>query len=138
MPWVFGSVQVLTLVFLCALLVYVRRRRTDKEGQARLTACLNVVESRAQELERASELYRRKMEDGLKRLAGICDKASELVERGFEFSHFSPSEEERELKSIVPDARNEIPQVQEIERTRHRLREELKIERSALLRDQLA
>lgn len=135
--WLSWGLQATTLMGLVGLLFYVRRRRQE-DNQARLTACLNVVESRAEELERASEVYRRKMEDAIKRLSNICDKAATLVDRGFEFNAFSPSEEERELKTIVPDSKDEIPSIKEIERTRHRLREELKVDKIQVLRDQLS
>ncbi len=134
LQWV---VQGLTLAGLVGLLFYVRRKRENDEAERRVAACLNVVENRTESLERAAENYRLKMEDGLKRLNVICDKATTLFDRGFEFGGFSPSTEERELRSIVPDERVEIPSLKEVEQVRHRLREELKMDARSVLGDQL-
>lgn len=136
--WLYWTVQWVTVLGVVAVFLHGRRRKGGKEQEARLVACLNVVESRTEELDRSFEIYRRKMDDGLKRLAKICDKASALVDRGFEFNSFSASDEEKELRSIVPDTKGEIPSLEDVEKTRHRLREELKQDRSVLLRNQLS
>ena len=97
--------QMVTVVGLVGLLIYVRRRRESREAEERVAACLNVVETRTEAMERVSENYRRKMEEGLKRLNVICDKASHLVERGFGVGNYSPSHEEKELRNLRRDGR---------------------------------
>lgn len=129
--------HLVTVVGLVGLLFYVRKRRVSREQEERVTACLNVVETRTEAMERVSENYRRKMEEGLRRLNVICDKASQLVDRGFGGGNFSPSFEERELKALVPDEKNEIPTLKDVEITRNRLREELALDPDRVLREQL-
>lgn len=132
--WVLHLVTVAGLV---GLLVYVRRRRVSRDEEERVTACLNVVETRSEAMERFSESYRRKMDEGLKRLNLICDKANTLVERGFGVGTFPPSFEERELRTLVPDERHEIPTLIQVEQTQSRLRDELTLDNESVLREQL-
>lgn len=126
---------------LAGLAVWFRRqskRRSSHEADEKVAACLNVIEARAELLERTQENYRRKMEEGLKRLNVICDKAQTLFDRNFDYGQFAPSHEEQELKSLVPDAQSVIPSLNEIERVRSRLRNDLETDSRRVLEEQLS
>ena len=136
--WIQVILHSVTALSMGGLFYFVRKRGNIKEAEERIKACLNVVESRAETLERTQENVRRKMEDGLLRLNKICEKAHGLVERGFEMGGFPASSEETDLRTIVPDERLEIPSLRELENTRQIAIEELRVSDEVILREQLS
>lgn|SRR3989338_7131630 len=131
------GIHLISLAGLFGLFRYVKRCRLGPEQEGRITACVNVVETRTEALERSAEIYRRKIEESLKRLNRICDRATVWLERGPEMGSLPPSSEENELRGLVPVESQEIPTLRELEQTRFRLKNELIVERSEVLRDQL-
>lgn len=87
--------------------------------------------------------YRKKTEDQLRFLVGLCEQAHSILMRHAQSAHPGPASlEEEELKALrqsplsAPVTRN-IPSVQELEVKKKAARAEIPLDLRSLLRDQL-
>lgn len=115
------------------------------ENEERVTQSLNLLESRAAQLERDMQSYRKVIDEQLNALLGVCEQARGLLDRhSMKVTAFTPSREERELKAAVhPQGQPEaiaakIPTLQELERIKRRHHSDITLDLKTLLRDQLA
>jgi hypothetical protein len=136
-----GIVNFLFLAFVLYML-YARRQNPaarEKQFEEKFLAVAKVLETRVHAVETEAQQYRRAADAQLKRLASICDQANEILHRGF-FSDVNtgPTEEETELKAALssPDPLH-IPTIEQLERTKARLKTEIQIDLKTLLQDQL-
>ena len=105
----------------------------------RVSAALNVLEARANQLEREVEQYRRRIEEQIHLLSKVCDQANRLLEKG-RVNSFPRSWEESEIRSLFTggEAPKSIPTLEQVEATRQQLKTESQFDLKTLLKDQLA
>lgn len=153
MSWIWMAQLALdvALIFtIMSLLKPDRRRATEDASDERITAALNVLETRALQLEKDIQQYRKTIDEQLAGLLGLCDQARQIIDRNqTRVTSFTPSWEEEELKGtrlVAPPSsaaesaavEPKIPTLQELEQTRQRHREEVALDLKTILRDQLA
>jgi len=115
------------------------------QTEERVTQSLNLLETRAAQLERDMQSYRKVIDEQLNALLGVCEQARSLLDRqSMKVTAFSPSREERELKAAMPSNGQpeafsaKIPTLQELERIKRRHHSDITLDLKTLLRDQLA
>jgi ribosomal protein L16 Arg81 hydroxylase len=101
------------------------------------------MENRLERVETESQIYRRQLESQLKRLGAICDQATEVLHRGiFVDINHGPTVEETEIKAALSNISASgplhIPTIEQLERTKARLRTEAQMDLRTLLQDQLS
>lgn len=121
----------------------------DSASEGRITASLNVLETRALQLEKDIQGYRKTIDEQLTTLLAICDQARQILDKGqARVTNFLPSLEEDELRvtptEIIPAPVEpsitalKIPTLQELEAVRLRHRSDITLDLKTILKDQLA
>jgi len=119
-------------------------KKAQEETEERVTQSLNLLESRAAQLERDMQGYRKVIDEQLNALLGVCEQARTLLDKyPGRVTAFAPSREERELKAAVHPAQVEtpsakIPTLHELEQIKRRHHSDITLDLKTLLRDQLA
>lgn len=110
--------------------------RPDDGLEVQIGAALRLLEIKAKQSENEFHQYRTRLDQELARLVKLCDQAAAIVERGALQDFSGPTIEESELKSAVQH-RDVIPTLKQIEKTKERLNQDLRVDLRSLLRDQL-
>ncbi len=137
----------LNVFFLAAAaLWWWNRRQANEKVNNRVVAYLNVLESKANQMESEADHYRQRFETQLKALLKICDQAQTILERGRIEIAQPPSREEAELRELgkhsparlSAHSGGTIPTLLQLEKTRERLKTEGLLDLKTVLKDQLA
>lgn len=125
-----------------------QKKGEESASEERIKASLNVLETRALQLEKDIQQYRKTIDEQLNALLAICDQARQILARGqTRITAFAPTLEEDELKlsSAPPSAEttsvaasHKIPTLQELEAARVRHRSDITLDLKTILKDQLA
>ena len=122
-------------------LIFILVNRTKTKGALsteKMAAAVSVLESRMRQTEKEVFESRQKWDEKLKSLNRICEEAQKLFSKGLSSDPIlPPTQEENELRSVVA-SKDEIPTLQELQKTRQRLHTEIQLDLRSLLRDQLA
>ncbi len=123
-------------VVLVAAIGYLWWNRRSARKEDKLTAYLNVLESRATQLDDETLRYKERCETQLKALARICESARTILERGRWQHSLYPTLEEEELKEAAQITGAETPR--EIPGNPPPARLDTGLDLKSLLKDQLA
>jgi hypothetical protein len=122
-------------------LLYARRQNgAAKIVEEKFASIARGLEVRVQSIEMEAHQYRRNTDAHLKRLAAICDQATEILHRGlFADVNQGPTQEETELKAALHTSDPlHLPTIEQLERTKARLKSEIQLDLRTLLQDQLS
>ncbi len=147
MSWIWMAQLALDvgLIFTVMALWRPNPKKNAEEVEERIAGSLNLLESRAAQLEKEMQAHRKVIDEQLSSLLGVCEQARNLLDKSpWRVTSFTPSREERELKSLAqPDRHPEvvptkIPTLQELEQVKRRHHSDITLDLKTLLKDQLA
>ncbi len=125
------------LVIGLVVFYFLKRANSDStQIESQLGAALKVMEIKFHEIEAQSAEQRSRLDAQLSKLAKLCVEAATLVDNQKTQDLTAPTFEENELRSAVQH-RDVIPTLKQIEKTKERLHQDLRVDLRSLLRDQL-
>jgi hypothetical protein len=130
------------LLFLAAIGTWVWRRVGSPRSDS-LAARLSAIESKESQRDFEWQRIREDAHAGLRTLHRICESAQKILDKSRE-SLWTPTLEETELRMLIDSTdssrqkRSSIPSLNELEKTKDRLRTESLVNLQTLLREQLA
>ena len=116
-----------------------QRDQAINPPEQKIEALIQVIQQRAGEWEKAAQQNKTRAEQQLRALARICEQANQTLSRAkLHNGSLVPSEEENELRAFsAPTDEEKIPSLEQIQKTRKRIKNEMALSLKALLSEQL-